>query len=478
MTATDAATLTRQHRDYRERPTTWVNAAGLSQHQLLADALRDSTERIMLCGAIDRDTIDRLAYTQPPDSWRVADAGHYLGSVESATLRFAHEGGRVVELVSALAWFGQRDALTCCEAMGEVIDQLRREWSTDSITMLSTPAALGRDLILRSLPRGASIPTLSAEDREWWQHHTTQGRWQLLPPPWAARDNPGKLDQLAVYDQRFAYAGHTWELGVGPLERDQGESIDRTRRGLYRVTWRVPGTWDHVGLAPVKSADGATWRWPHQRHEQHTTWVDGSEADLLAKHGWIDAIHERALLAQGRPLDVWGRRLVAARDRIAQRMLNGEGDPAVMAAAGDALRMVLLASVGALHGRSHAVTRSVPAARASEVPSWARDVRQAEGMIVWREDQPPAWEAMAHPEWTGQIWARARRRVLTHPTGRGALHVPAEDVVAVRGDALYLARDPGWPATGKVGELRRIDHVQGPIDYPHDHRDLLAARGL
>lgn len=475
---TGPATLTRQHRDYRQRPTAWVNAPGATLDSLLADALRARTERVMLCGAVDRDLLDRLAFTAPPSGWYVADSGHYLASVESATLRFVHtESHHHVDLVSAGAWFGQRPARVCADAAEYLSRELSHRFhggggSNLGLPMLATPAAQGRDLILRSLPRDLSVPTLSHEDREWWQSVTTQGRWELLPN--AA--NGGELAELAVFDQRFAYAGHCWDLGIGPVRYDSGDTIERACRGMYDVTWRVPHSWDHVGLAPVKAGDGATWRWPNRPGEQHRTWLDGAEADLIARHGWIEQIHRRALLAQARPLDTWAKRLVGCRDRLAS-LYQQSGDDAVKAA-GDALRMVLLASIGALHGRSHAVTRSVTASRASEIPPDARDVRQADGVLIWREDQPPAWEAMCHPEWTGQIWARARRRVLTHPHGRGALHVDRSSLVAVRGDAIYLDHDPGWQPAGRVGELRKIDHVAGPLDYPNDHRELLALRGL
>lgn len=473
MTATDTAVLTRQQRDYRQRPTVWIDAAGQSLSDLLAYALRGSTERVMLCGPLNRDTIDRLAFATPPDGWVVANEGHYLGSVESATLRFEHQpSDRRVDLVSAVAWFGQRPADVCGQAMVWLIDELSNTFNEGQrLAQLATPAAQGRDLVLRALPHGAQIPTLTSDEQAWWRMHTTQGRWELL-------DNAdgAELADVFVFDQRFAYSAHCWELGVGPVEWDHGNAIEIDRRGMYELTWRVPEWWDHVGLAPVPDSDGATWRWPNRPGEQHRGWVDGSEAELLARHGWLETIHTRALLSASRPLDTWAKRIVRCRDRLAMLYRQHGGD--ALHAAADGLRMVLLATVGAMHGRDHAVTRSVPASRASEVPGWARDVRQAEGMIVWREDQPAAWPAMSHPEWTAQIWARARRRLLTSRDERGALHVPRESVVAFRGDALYLDLHPRWFPSGRVGELRQIDHVPGPVDYPQDHRQLLALRGL
>lgn len=467
------AYLSRQHRRYRHRPTEWLDVADVDRRGLadvlLGAATRD-VQRIMLCGPVDRDAIDRLALAEPPAGWEVAPRGHYLATAESATLRWQRDDGAgMVEIVSALAWYGQRDAATCRAAHELLYAELERVWD-ETLPRLATPAAAGRDLIMRSLPSDAAYPTLSAEDRAWWQSVSTQGRWELCDH---GRDT---LPELHVWDQRFSYAAHVWELGVGPLECDQGEEIDRARRGLYRITWRVPDGWDHVGLTGVPDADGVRWRWPNRPGEQHTTWVDGSEAQLLGRWGWIEAVHRRALLQRGRPLDTWGRRLVKVRDQLAQRWQHD--DPAIVKAAADGARMLLLTSVGALQGRGHTVTRSVPRNQAGDVPEDARDVRVTDGgAIVWSEYRPPAWEAMAHPEWAAQVWARSRVRVLTSRGGVGALHAARSDVVAIHGDALYLAADPAWPTTGRVGELRPIDYAAGPFDPPDSHDGLLSLRG-
>jgi hypothetical protein len=56
--------------------------------------------------------------------------------------------------------------------------------------------------------------------------------------------------------------------------------------------------------------------------------------------------------------------------------------------------------------------------------------------------------------------------------------LPRSEVVALRTDALYLTRDPGWIDGGSIGEFRVKGHAVGPIDRPTDIAELLSIKEL
>ena len=75
---------------------------------------------------------------------------------------------------------------------------------------------------------------------------------------------------------------------------------------------------------------------------------------------------------------------------------------------------------------------------------------------------------MSHPEWSAQVWGRARARVLWAPTAvahtyAGALTIPAAQLVSIYGDAVMTTREPEWAAPrfddGKPGRLRVKGHL-------------------
>jgi hypothetical protein len=132
-------------------------------------------------------------------------------------------------------------------------------------------------------------------------------------------------------------------------------------------------------------------------------------------------------------------------------------------------------------GARHNVTRSAPLASNPELPEGATSPRIEGDSLVWAERRPVPWPEMVHPEWPAAVWARCRVRMLDSPTPRkgvraGALHVPAAELLAIRTDALYLTRDPGWADDGEPGRLRRKSARPGPLPAPSTVGQLLALR--
>jgi hypothetical protein len=107
---------------------------------------------------------------------------------------------------------------------------------------------------------------------------------------------------------------------------------------------------------------------------------------------------------------------------------------------------------------------------------------EGEALYVW--DEPglaPKYADYQRPEWSSQVWARTRARLLLHQdydTKRfvGALTLPYEDVVAFRLDAMLLTRDPGWPDHGRPGTFRVKGRIDEPVPWPQGEDDFAALK--
>ena len=86
------------------------------------------------------------------------------------------------------------------------------------------------------------------------------------------------------------------------------------------------------------------------------------------------------------------------------------------------------------------------------------------------------------PEWSAQVWARTRARLLLHrdyDTGQfvGALTLPLEELASFRLDALFLTRDPGWPDSGRPGTFRVKGRIaDAAVPWPQSEDDLAALK--
>lgn len=468
----------RAFRHHRAQTVEWVNAAPSAAHVLAG--LGDDTDRAYVLGPRPGSSAKgvRAWALDVPAGWAHDPRGHYLEG-EGITLRYRRPDGRAVALYRAAAWYGPDDhsynaheARAAWRAAGDVI----RAVFDPRAQLLATPATTGRELLLRAIPAGRSWPTMSDELQQLVRRTSGQGRIELLPARGA------ELPALVQLDGRLMYAALCWGLPGGEPVRSAGGDYLGQQRARYLVRVTVPRDWEHacacgapghagIGLLGVP-LDRAGWEYPSEPGRRFATWADGAELHVLYRHGWEPQIVERLAwpVSSVGPLDGWRRRLVRARGML-------DGAHVVDQLAARAVRAVILHGLGSFHGARHRITRMAPAAEPERVPKHAHALRAEGDALVWHENAPAVWAAMSHPEWTAAVWARARARLLDGPGGTGALHVPAETVVAFRTDALYLTADPGWSDDGLPGRFRRKTRTEGPIPWPLTARDLLLRAG-
>lgn len=492
MSATE---LRRERRSFAEREVVWLPAPapgeGARELLKLDDELHAGTPGERVVGFLgDRlrtleDCRRWLQAAQLPEGWH--PDGHYLRP-PAPLFRFHHDDGRRLTVMRGATWWGEGDhrvleAVEAWHLLGELVAA-----HFDEGRLLTTPASTGRYLLMRSITFGRSWPVLEDDTQELIRATSGQGRIQHF--------DRGDVSSTTVvgYDARLAYAAVATELGAGVPVHDTTDEYAGYQRGRYRVRARVPRDWPNacqcgapghgtIGLLPCAEHDGS-WSWPAGPGEVFTTWVDSSELHVALAHGWGVTILERLLFpmppypaltrrsgqpTKRGPLDAWAPKLAAL------RAAHQEANPMVA----NALRMIVLTGIGALHGRGHASTHVVDIDQAGEVPADVTDVERVDDWLVYVEgaDDAARWAAMSHPEWSAAIWGRARARLLDAPgrsrTDRtGALHVPARSVLAFRTDAIWLwGHDPRWHDDGRLGRYRRA-HVLERVALPHTSREL------
>lgn len=441
-------------------------------------------ERIYVVGHRIGDSPDDFRlWIEAPDGWQPARAGHYLENLDAHTLRFVTMEGlpRTVEILRAASYFGEgaatvADHLAAYRLLGREVGRL-----FEGGTLLASPATTGRDLFVRSLG-DREYPVASDEHQDLIRSTTGQGRIELVAEPGA------ELGGLVEYDGRLMYGALCWGLGSGVVEDYTAASINHERgllasfradpqlRARYRIRFTVPRHWQHVGLVGVW--DGQRWTYPRVGADLYETWVDGAELALMDRQNWPYAILRRLTLGaiDGKPLDTWAKKLVMMRSHLSDPRLNF--GPASQLAANGA-RSILLHAIGAFMGREHVVTKSAPTIEPGRVPFDAVGVRVEGDTLVWGERTPKAWPELSHPEWAAAIWARCRVRMLSGPGGTGALHVPFDEVVGFKTDALYLTTEhKEWTDDGAAGRLRLRSSIPGPLRAPLTVHQLKRGYGM
>lgn len=421
-----------------------------------------------------------LATDLPQGVW--STESHYLADPLLPVLRFRNaDTNQKVTILRAASWWGETDAdqTACAEAWWHLGRALDRERLFAGAGLADTPATTGRALWLRTIPEGKGYPVASAELRELLAATAGQGRIELREP--AAESVPS----FTYLDGRFMYASLCWGLPVGEATFWTGEQVDKldsrewTRvirgRGRWRITMTVPAEWDHVGLF-MAPGEGGRWRYPSRPGEQFTTWADGCELWAAMMRGWDPVVHEGFTWAEGKPLDLWIRKLLDV-----WKAADAHRDSPSAQLAAKAIRSMVLYAVGAFATKAHPVTRSAAADEPPDVPA-GTEVRRVGDRLVWEEQgRLSGWsEETSHPEWSATIWARARVRLLdgkgVNGAAVGALHVPADQVIAFATDALYLASDPGWADDGAPGRFRAKGRLTTPAAWPTSYPELYALR--
>lgn len=88
------------------------------------------------------------------------------------------------------------------------------------------------------------------------------------------------------------YAALVDALGSGPALYDTCSSLEPHQRGRYRIRFRVPADWCHVGafMVPVRertqhsAEEGGDWHYPATPGGTFETWADGAEISALMQY--------------------------------------------------------------------------------------------------------------------------------------------------------------------------------------------------
>lgn len=430
--------------------------------------------RVMLTG----ERVGRAWFLTPLEHpW--SHGSHHLDH-ETPTGRYRHALGADVEVRRTAEWFGAGDysprtAAEAWEAAGVLLSRTHRTGAA----LMRSPGATGRDLWLRAA--GGEVPDPLPEDLQALIRSTSpQHRIEVMPA--FTPTVPG----VWILDGRFMYAALTNGLGSGPVTMLTGRAAreafeaDPFGRARYRVRFAAPRSWaaeaPHApGLFLARAGDLASDGWHCPMAGE--TWADAAEVDLAVRCGWAVTFLEGIRFTPGRPLDAWAARLVKAREQATDDKL-GDAAPLVRSA----VRSILLHGIGAFHSSGQdetTVTRSPMVAPDGD--GWdAPDVLE-NGTALWRrrrETTNPRSLAMAHPEWSSQVWGRAHARILRSPTSdrsvsAGILGTELGETMAVYGDALMTSRRPRFADLddGKVGRLRVKGHLCGPVPWPTNARE-------
>lgn len=394
--------------------------------------------------------------------------GDQYVSVAQPRLTYRHElTGQRVTIMRADSWFGDADPSTCATAWEMLGDALTVAWSARAaadgprsrVHLVGYPVTTGRLLLERQWTeqRRRFVP-LSPDLQQLVRDTATQGRFQLGPAADAGAD-----DGLWIYDAAFMYAACANELPTGPVEHDNGTAVEPYVRGRYRVQFRAPRSWRHIGILGVRDPESGAMTWPADAG-WHETWADGCEVQLAQSYGWTVRPVERLLWRErsGRPLDTWARRIVKLRGELEH--VSPELEP-IAGAMRSALRGMLVQTIGAMTGAPRKMTRTAPVDRLDMLPADSLEPVTFQGDAwTWVEAVAPAHESMQHPEWSAHVWAKARARLLQDRAGAGALTIPPADVFALALDSIATtAPVPWWSSSGRVGEFRLKSRVPGPV---------------
>jgi hypothetical protein len=200
---------------------------------------------------------------------------------------------------------------------------------------------------------------------------------------------------------------------------------------------------------PVGSSQ--KFSYPRLAGQTFESWCSSSELSLALKQGWSVTVKERILWPQTHtlpePLKLWGDRLITLRMERAkayEEPIRGMLEAAV--------RNILLHTIGGFHR----VTREFDGYTSDvmTIPATATSFELLADGEIWRytltDKLSPLQTVLSQPHWAASIWGAARKKLAEQ-----ALQVPFKDLMAMRVDAVWTAREMPWKDTGKVGMFRR-----------------------
>lgn len=494
------------------KETCWMDANSMRGVLCNGDAVTGfraaaagGAKTLYLCGSFDPSVI-----AQAPLDMGWKDAGSNLDR-ERPFLRLKGPEGSL-SVVSAANWLGSGDY--SYHTARRVMQRLDREmWDTYASGLWIKPSTTGLEAWRKTA--GDRWPTLPREAQELISSTSGQGRFECCTLPTLET-----IGGLYLLDGAMMYAANAcavemssevWhEERPGGGWHDSGEYPGGPEGflgwtpGRYRVRFRTPADWRHVGLLGVRA--GGQWTWPSEPVASNDprwscdTWADAKEVRLAIAHGWHMEILERLLFVrQGkswhRPLRTWASKLMEMHDRLQvahrpQVTSDAEwmGEHAHLYHA--AIRNIIIQTIGAFASRARTITRTVGADEWDQIPDdrLAQDTTHVneDGTVEFAEYELPRgrFAALRHPEFAAAVWADTRVRLLSQrrqvggeDVQSGALHLPRERVIGFQLDSIFSTADPGWPTDGRPGGYRVKQHWSGPMTPPRTYADLLRLKG-
>lgn len=341
--------------------------------------------------------------------------------------------------------------------------------------LLTTPAHVGMRL-LYSL--GADLTPIPG-DQQSLVRDCPQHRIQ-----WFAGEQR-KVSEIYCYDGRMMYLGCCYDIAFPGVDGcTESEGVDEIpgmgRQGLALAQWQAPVGWRYPGLLPARNEDRAV-SWPLQGQG----WCGVQEVRLAVWCGWsvsiLRALHwpkPASSAWRDRPMGTLMQTLAGLRQ---EALAQGRPDLA------NAYRAIGLQTIGEFWSEGRREVQR-PAKEGETVSldnfagTGADGVQQVRETV--RRGKVAHW---SHPEVTALVWASARRRVT-----RALLKVPAGDIIAIYGDAIYLDRPvppaalatSAWYGNGKAGHLRLAWEWSGPArrltgwhDLAYVKREVVDAHG-
>lgn len=453
LTASPPPLREKKRRPAHERVTVWGYPPRRLADILEFEGGRGGFLRIFLCGGRPGggrpDAMYRW-FQDVPGGWGVEWRPHADRPVLKVTRKGA-EGAQTIEVRRAVDWFPEDARADSCRAAWETLGAMLAGAFWGAVPF-STPALTGLDTWDRSVRH--DYAPLDGAIRDQIHATTGQGRIELF------RGAPDTIPALFHYDSRFAYAaigGDT--LPVTFVGHDDGADFLGYTPARYRVEFRAPAGWAHLGLLP--QWNGTTWEYPLEGEG----WADGCEVMLALKKGWGVRICERIIFdnAGQRPLDTWRAQIIALRERTENPLVQG------------ALRAILLHGIGAFARRTRPVQVRIPAEDGpadhgidpADIIGERTRVGDTERTLTVRSPLAKWSARQVHPEWAAHVWARQRARMAT-----AALQLPPAQLLAIETDGIYTTAKAPWRDDGKVGRLRLKDHLDGPLLTPRTWAEL------
>lgn len=324
------------------------------------------------------------------------------------------------------------------------------------------------------------FPPLSDDIRALIHQNAGQGRIEYFP------DNcKGRAPGLFYYDGIFMYAALTGELPTEVAAHDTEPVYAGYTPARYRIKYRVPADWQHIGLFMTKR-DGADWRdkdgWWYpgagQAGQEFETWVDGAELHVALNlpagmPRWDITILERILFKPwkesrvNKPLETITRKMIEIRAALDNDKRQDSKHAPIYDLARGAVRNILLHGIGSFNRENKVKTYLLMPGEQPPVQL----TRKAEynvlddGRQVINVPEDAAPDEMMHPEFSAAVWARARARVT-----KAALSVDYSELVTIRTDAIAVKSRQEHLETGeKPGQFRRKWAVEKPLVCPANH---------